>query len=103
MARRQTDVTEAKLQILPDNWKENETGDIAQMLGADEASVNRWAAGLRKSMKKQGTSDERISKWLPAKRRARRNVYDLVVGWFLSAQPARRTRGRRTKGTETQG
>ena len=98
MARRQTDVTEEQLQVLLDNWKEKGTGEIAQMVEADEASVNRWVAGLRKSMKKQGMSDEQINKWLPAKRRTRRNVYDIVVGRLLSTEPARKRRGRRAKG-----
>ncbi|MGD0230897.1 MAG: hypothetical protein ABSC19_11130 [Syntrophorhabdales bacterium] len=98
MARRKTDVTEEQLQILLDNWKKKETGEMARMLEADEASVNRWVAGLKKSMKKQGMSDEQINKWLPAKRRTRRNVYDIVVGRLLSTEPARKRRGRRAKG-----
>jgi hypothetical protein len=99
MARRQTDVTEETLQLLLDNWKEKETGDIAQMLEADEASVNRWVAGLKKSMKKQGMSDEQINKLLPAKIRTRRNVYNIVVGRLRSAEPARKKRGRKPKGS----
>ena len=98
MARRKTDVTEEQLQILLDNWKKKETGEMARMLEADEASVNRWVAGLKKSMKKQGMSDEQINKWLPTKRRTRRNVYDIVVGRLLSTEPARKRRGRRAKG-----
>ena len=52
---------EEKLRILLDNWRTKETGEIARMLEADEASVNRWAITLRRSMKKQGMSNEKIN------------------------------------------
>jgi hypothetical protein len=99
MARRETYVTEEKLQILLDNWKKKETGEIARMVEADEASVNRWAVALRRCMKKHGLSSGQINEWLPTKRRIRRNVYDIVAGRLLSAGPARRKRGRKAKGT----
>ncbi|MGD0232237.1 MAG: hypothetical protein ABSC19_18090 [Syntrophorhabdales bacterium] len=54
------------------------------MLETDEASVNRWVAGLRKSMKKQGMSDGQMNQWLPRKRKVRHNAYDLVVSKLMS-------------------
>ena len=75
---------EEKLRILLDNWRTKETGEIARMLEADEASVNRWAITLRRSMMKQGMSNEKINEWLPTKRVARRNAYDIVVSRLLA-------------------
>ena len=98
MARkRESRVTEEKLQKLIDNWSKRETSEIAAMLDADEASVTYWAAKLRKSMKKQDMSDEMIKKLLPAKRKVQQNVYDAVVGRLMSAEPAPKRRGRRAK------
>ena len=67
------------------------------MLDEDEASVTYWAAKLRKSMKKQGMSDETIKKLLPAKRKVQQNAYDAVVSRLMSAEPAPKRRGRRAK------
>jgi hypothetical protein len=98
MARkRESRVTEEKLQKLIDNWSKRETSEIAAMLDADEASVTYWAAKLRKSMKKQDMSDEMIKKLLPAKRKVQQNVYDAVVGRLMSAEPAPKRRGRRAR------
>jgi mannitol-specific phosphotransferase system IIBC component len=98
MARkRESRVTEEKLQKLIDNWGKRETSEIAAMLDADEASVAYWAAKLRKSMKKQGMSDEMIKKLLPARRKVQQNVYEAVVSRLMSAEPALKRRGRRAK------
>lgn len=98
MARkRQNKVSEENLQKLIENWGNNDIKELASMLDTDEASVVYWAAQLRKSMKKQGMSNEQIKKLLPTKRKVQPNVYDAVVSKLVSGKPAKKKDGRRKK------
>ena len=99
MARRETKVSEERLQAVIDNWNRSEIGDLAQMLGVDENTINSWAARLRKSMKKHGMSAEQIKKLLPTKRKVPANVFDIVVKRLQSPEQAPKKRGRKPKET----
>jgi hypothetical protein len=97
MARREVKVSEDRLQTLVENWNRKDVGELAQMLGVGESTINYWAGKLRKSMKSNGMTDEQIKKMLPAKRKAQGNVYDIVVKRMLSAEQAPKKRGRKPK------
>jgi transposase len=96
---RQSDVTEQQLQTLIESWNQKDSGEIAAMLQTDEATINQWAARLRRSMKKAGMPEEQIKKLLPARRKARGNVFDLVVSRLMAGAElvAAKRRGRRVK------
>jgi transposase len=94
---REKKVTEEKLQTLIQNWNEKEIGELAQILAVDEGTVNSWAARLRKSMKKQGMTDELIKKILPAKRKVTANVFDLVVKKLQAGEQAPKGKGGRPR------
>ena len=64
------------------------------MLGAGESTINYWAGKLRKSMKSNGMTDQQIKKVIPAQRKVRANVFDLVVKKMLSSEQAPKKRGR---------
>ncbi len=97
MTKRQAKVSEDKLQRLVENWTKKDVGQLAEMLGAGESTINYWAGKLRKSMKSNGMTDEQIKKMLPAKRKAQGNVYDNVVKRMLSPEQAPKKRGRKPK------
>ena len=74
MAKREAQVSEDKLQKLVDNWNTKNAGELAEMLGAGESTINYWAGKLRKSMKANGMTDQQIRSILPTKRKVQVNV-----------------------------
>jgi DNA-binding transcriptional MerR regulator len=100
MARSDAKVSEDKLQALVENWGKKDTGELAQMLGVGESTINYWAGKLKKSMKSHGMTDEQIKKILPIKRKAQGNVYDIVVKKMLSSEQAPKRRGRKPREVE---
>ncbi|MGD0229567.1 MAG: hypothetical protein ABSC19_04305 [Syntrophorhabdales bacterium] len=100
MAKREAKVSEDKLQMLVENWNTKEAGELAQMLGTGERTINYWAGKLRKSMKSNGMTDEQIKNILPGKRKAQGNVYDNIVKKMLSSEQAPGRRRRKPKEVE---
>ena len=100
MARNDAKVSEDKLQALVENWDKKNTGELAQMLGVGESTVNYWAGKLKKSMKNHGMTDEQIKKILPIKRKVQGNVYDIVVKKMLSSEQTPKRRGRKPREVE---
>lgn len=100
MAKGQTKVSEDKLSKLIENWNKKDTAELAEMLGVGESTINYWAGKLRKSMKSNGMTDEQIKKALPAKRKARGNVYDVVVKKMFSPEEAPKAKRRSRKPKE---
>jgi hypothetical protein len=97
MAKREARVSEGKLQTLVDNWNTKSAGELAEMLGAGESTINYWAGRLRKSMKANGMTDQQIKNIFPAKRKVRGNAFDVVVRKMLSSGQAPKKRGRKAK------
>ncbi len=100
MARRGVKVSEDRLQTLVENWNKKDVGELAQMLGVGESTINYWAGKLRKSMKSNGMTDEQTKRILPSKRKAQHNVYDAVVKKMLSSEQAPKKRGRKPREVE---
>ena len=71
MARGEAKVSEDKLQALIEGWNKKDIGELAQILGAKESTINFWAGKLRKSMKATACQTSKSRKYCRPKEECR--------------------------------
>jgi DNA-binding transcriptional MerR regulator len=104
MPKKDSGISEQKLQLLVDNWKDKSIPEMAELLGITETTLGFWVMKLRKSMRAAGMPPDRIAEMLPSKRKAPVNVFDAfaVAGRQPEmAAPKKRTRSARKKKSES--
>lgn len=76
MLKKDSKVSEEKLRLLVDNWKDKNISELAELLGISETTLGFWVMKLRKSMKGAGMTPEQIARMLPSKRKTAVNIFD---------------------------
>ncbi len=86
MLKRDSRVSEEKLRLLVDNWKDKNIPELAELLGISETTLGFWVMKLRKSMRGAGMTPEQIAMILPFKRKTAVNIFDAFAR-SLAEQP----------------
>ncbi len=105
MPKKDSRISEQKLQLLVDNWKDKSIPEMAELLDITETTLGFWVMKLRKSMRAAGMPPDRIAEMLPSKRKAPVNVFDAFARSLArqseTATPKKRTRSARKKKSES--
>jgi hypothetical protein len=105
MPKKDSRISEQKLKLLVDNWKDKDITELAELLGVTETTLGFWVMKLRKSMRAAGMPPDRIAEMLPSKRKTAVNVFDAFARSLARqsevAAPKKRAGSARKKKSES--